>query len=235
MSQPAEIDSNDSGLHLHDVSGGYGDTLVVRAISIGVQPGQVLGIIGRNGVGKSTLLKLIVSQLPLAGGSMQWRGQWLGQQGAHRNRSLGISYAPQEALVFDTLSVAENINLHGKDLSSCRALLASFPIVQTRLALPAGVLSGGEKKLVSFVRVLSEGSALTLLDEPTEGVQQENIDRMAQHIQARSQAGDSFIIAEQNLNFLMPIMHQVLVLDHGASVFCGSQFERTGLEVYLRV
>jgi ABC-type branched-subunit amino acid transport system ATPase component len=223
------------GLLVERLSGGYADTLVLREVSLSIGRGQVLGVLGRNGVGKTTLLRLIAGYLPKAGGSVRWQGQRMGTRPPHVNRGLGLSYAPQEAVVFDTLTVRENLSLQQRDLGACDALFDSFPRVRERLTQKAAVLSGGEKKLVSFVRVLAEGADLTLLDEPTEGVQQENIALMAGHIRQRCGAGASFLIVEQNLTFLMAVMDQVLVLDHGETVFQGTEFERESLESHLRI
>ena len=223
------------GLMVERLSGGYADTLVLREVSLSIGRGQVLGVLGRNGVGKTTLLRLIAGFLPKAAGSVHWQGQRMGTRPPHANRGLGLSYAPQEAVVFDTLTVRENLLLQQRDLGACDALFDSFPRVRERLTQKAAVLSGGEKKLVSFVRVLAEGADLTLLDEPTEGVQQENIALMAGHIRQRCSTGASFLIVEQNLTFLMAVMDQVLVLDHGETVFQGTAFARESLERHLRI
>ena len=188
------------------LAGGYGDTIVLRHVSGKVCAGEVLGVLGRNGVGKTTLLRLLMGYLRPTAGDIRWRGGGLASVPVHARRRAGISYAPQEGLVFDQLSVHDNLTLHRAD----------------RLRQPAGKLSGGEKKLVSFCRALAEGSPLTLLDEPSEGVQQENLDHMVRLLQRRTAAGAAFIIVEQNLNFLLAAMQQVLVLDHGECVLAGS-------------
>lgn len=234
MSQHAQA-QNPKGMVVQHIRGGYGDTLVLRGVSFNVGPGQVLGIVGRNGVGKTSLLRLITGHLPLAGGLVSWQGRLMGKEPPHLNRDLGISYAPQEAVVFDALTVSENLNLRQRNLDHCQTFFDSFPVVRERLNQKSGVLSGGEKKLVSFVRVMAEGADLTVLDEPTEGVQQENIALMADHIRQRSKQGASFIIAEQNLTFLLALMHQVLVLDNGEMVFVADSFDRAGLEQFLRI
>ena len=139
------------------------------------------------------------------------------------------------AVVFDALTVSENLNLRQRNLDACQAFFYSFPLVRQRRNQKSGVLSGGEKKLVSFVRVMAEGADLTVMDEPTEGVQQENIALMAAHVRQRCEQGASFIIAEQNLTFLLSVMHQVLVLDNGETVFQSDAFDREGLEQFLRI
>lgn len=217
------------------IEGGYGDTRVVSGVHLDMSPGEILGILGRNGVGKTTLLRLLTGQLPLSRGAIQWDGAPLPSGRPHLLRGLGISYAPQENVVFDGLSVRANLLLGGGDPALRAALLDEFPRIGERLNQRAGALSGGEKKLVSFVRTLSEGARLTLLDEPSEGVQQENIDRMASHLRAAAAQGRAVILVEQNLHFLMQVADRALVMDHGAAVYSGPLESRAFLEGFLHV
>ena len=117
--------------------------------------------------------------------------------------------------------MAENLTLQYGDRSLERyaALFARFPFLAGRLAQRAGTLSGGEKKILSFCRALGEDTALVILDEPTEGVQAENIDRMAQAVRDAAKAGRAFLIVEQNLNFIEEVADRVYLLDRGACVF----------------
>lgn len=206
---------------------GYGDTVVVRGVSGQVAPGEVLAVVGRNGVGKSTLLKALAGQLPLTGGSIDWNGHALGDKPLHARLGLGIAYAPQENVVFGELTVADNLWLHLGDRSGKRyeALFELFPLLPKRLGQRAGSLSGGERKLLSFVRTLGLQTALSMLDEPTEGVQPENIDRMAAVVNRMKAAGSSFIIVEQNLEFVAACADSVIVLDHGEVVLEGAVAE----------
>lgn len=228
-----------SALVFDGLGGGYGDTQVLRQISAQVAPGEVLGVIGRNGVGKSTLLRLLGGALPAMTGVITLNGQRLDGWPAHRRQRAGLATMPQERLVFDPLTVRENLTLHRADRSLARytALFEQFPRLQERLGLPAGRLSGGEKKLVAFARTLADEAPVTLLDEPSEGVQPENLARMAACIRARRQAGAAFVIVEQNLSFLLPLLQQVLVLDHGEIVCAGpaGPDDRETLERHLRV
>jgi len=218
---------------------GYGDTMVVRGMGGKVAPGRVLGVLGRNGVGKTTLMRALAGFLPLSDGRVTWRGQDLAGVEPHRRLALGIAYAPQENVVFGELSVADNLWLHLPDRGRERYAQAfsAFPLLAQRLGQRAGSLSGGERKMLSFARTLGLTSALTLLDEPTEGVQPENIDRMAHLIRARCAAGASFIVVEQNLAFVEAIADEVLVLDHGEVVAQGalSILGREAIEVHLVV
>lgn len=219
---------------------GYGDTMVLRGVSGRVGPGRVLGILGRNGVGKTTLMRALAGFLPLASGVVQWAGRDLGGVPPHRRLATGIAYAPQEEVVFAELSVQENLWLHLPERQGDRyaALLAQFPRLAERMGQRAGSLSGGERKLLSFARTLGLRADLSLMDEPTEGVQPENIERMAALVRQRRDADRAaFIVVEQNLSFLMSVADDVLVLDHGDCVLQGalSEFGREALEAHLVV
>jgi len=203
---------------------GYGDTVVVRGVSGEVRPGHALAVVGRNGVGKSTLLKALAGQLQLTSGEIAWNGQALGDRPLHARLGLGIAFAPQENVVFGELTVADNLWLHLDDRNAERyeEVFKHFPLLQRRLNQRAGSLSGGERKLLSFARTMGLGAKLAMLDEPTEGVQPENIDRMASMVNRRKASGDSFIIVEQNLEFVAAFADSVVVLDHGEVVLQGS-------------
>ncbi len=207
------------------VRGGYGDSIVVRGIGGAVDAGEALCILGRNGVGKSTLLRLVHGLLPLAGGTVRLAGRDLaGVETCHR-AALGISYAPQERVVFDDLTVRENLTLMrpGRSLAGFEPFFDRFEVLRQRLGQGAGTLSGGERKLLSLTRVLGEVSAVTLLDEPTEGVQTENVRHMAALIMQRKAAGAAFVIVEQNLDFVEAVADRYLVVDQGREVTRGER------------
>lgn len=208
-----------------DVSGGYGGTTVVRNLSGAADAGSVLCLLGRNGVGKTTLMKLLCGYLPPHGGSVRLDGRALdGLEPSARHRA-GITYCPQERPVFDDLSVRDNLVLMRKerDLAPFRHYFARFPILERRLTQHAGTLSGGEKKILSFVRGLIEGSPVVLLDEPSEGVQWENILHMADIITEHKAAGTAFIVVEQNLAFAERIADRYLIMDQGRTVLEGAR------------
>lgn len=218
---------------------GYGDTMVLRGVSGSVAAGEVLAVVGRNGVGKSTLLKTLAGQLPLIKGAVDWGGTPLAGMPLHGRLGLGIAYAPQDNVVFGELSVADNLWLHlgDRDKARYQALFEQFPLLEKRLNQRAGSLSGGERKLLSFSRTLGLASRLSMLDEPTEGVQPENIDRMATLVNQQKNAGASFIIVEQNLEFVAAIADSVLVMDHGEAVLAGpfSEVGRIRIEEHMAV
>lgn len=209
------------------VSGGYGDIKIVKDQTLAVGRGDVLCVTGRNGVGKTTLLKLLSGFLPLMSGTLIFNGQAVDALPPHRRASLGIAYAPQDNVVFPTLSVRDNLTLHlgGADLTRYRDLFDAFPKIETRLAQSAGTLSGGERKLLSFCRVMGQRAVLTILDEPSEGVQPENIDRMAIAMRHHAANGGALIVVEQNLALVEQIATRVMVLDHGCCVFAADKHD----------
>ena len=226
-------------LEFEGVAGGYGEVEVVHGVAGAVAPGEVLCVIGRNGVGKSTLLKLLFGLLPSRAGSVRFAGRALDGIESARRRALGISYCPQERPVFDDLSVRDNLTLMRADrsLAAFAPLFARFPILERRLEQHAGTLSGGEKKILSFARGLSEAQPLVLVDEPSEGVQWENIVHMAELIAAAKAAGTAFVVVEQNLAFAELIADRYLVMEHGRVALAGARGEigRAQLLAHLHV
>jgi len=204
-------------LSFANLVGGYGEADVVRDVSGAVRAGEVLCVIGRNGVGKSTLLKMLFGLVPCRAGTVAFDGAAIDTLEASRRRALGVSYCPQERLVFDDLSVRDNLVLMrpDRDASAFAPFFERFPFLGRRLSQHAGTLSGGEKKMLSFVRGLSEGQPLVLIDEPSEGVQWENILHMAELLDAARAQGRAFVVVEQNLAFAERIADRYLVIEQG--------------------
>ena len=135
-------------LEFSDISGGYGGATIVRNISVTLRTGQVLAVLGRNGVGKTTLIKILTGHLALKQGKISFQNQDISDYPAHQRQQLGVSYAPQEQSVFDNLSIRENLILMQTlpDLSFCGPYFEKFPKLFKRLDQKAGTMSGGEKK-----------------------------------------------------------------------------------------
>ena len=211
------------------VTGGYGATTVVRSVGGAVTAGEACCVLGRNGVGKTTLMRLLTGHLPLQSGSVWFDGQSLDGLPPDRRHALGLIYCPQERPVFDNLSVRENLTLmasaDGEDRYA--PYFAAFPILEARMAQSAGTLSGGERKILSFVRGAAESGRLLLLDEPSEGVQQENVELMAAFLREAKAAGRALLIVEQNLAFAFEIADRVIVMDHGEVVLAGPAADLT--------
>ena len=207
------------------VTGGYGSTTIVRDMSGAVNPGEALCVLGRNGVGKSTLMKLLFGYLPCLSGRVTFDEKPIQALDPAAHRRIGMTYCPQERPVFDHLSVRDNLVLMraNRQLAPFRPYFDRFPILERRLTQLAGTLSGGEKKILSFVRGLAEDQPVVLLDEPSEGVQWENILHMVASIIEKKAAGVAFIVVEQNLAFAERIADHYLVMDQGRSMLAGSR------------
>ncbi len=210
-----------SVLAVEGLQGGYGDIRIVNGFSASVESSEAVFVTGRNGVGKTTLLRLIAGSLVPTQGQVRLHDEDVTTLPGHRRSVLGMGYAPQEQVVFGGLTVAENLTLHHRDRSLTRydRLFEAFPRMAERLQQRAGTLSGGEKKILSFCRAMAEETDIVLLDEPTEGVQPENIDRMAAAIQRDKSAGRAFLIVEQNLGLVELTADRAYLLDHGDCIF----------------
>ena len=228
-----------SRLVFENVTGGYGSTTIVRNLSGAAIAGEALCVLGRNGVGKSTLMKLLLGYLPCWNGRVLLDGEPIdGLDPSARHRA-GLSYCPQERPVFDDLSVRDNLTLMrpSRRLTPFRRYFERFPILERRLGQHAGTLSGGEKKMLSLVRGLAEDQPVVLLDEPSEGVQWENILHMDALIAEKKAAGTAFIVVEQNLAFAERIADRYLVMDQGRIMLEGprSQIDRSHVLAHLHV
>ncbi|MEO8925459.1 MAG: ATP-binding cassette domain-containing protein [Caldimonas sp.] len=221
------------------LTGGYGGVDVVRGVSGGVAAGEVLCVIGRNGVGKTTLLKMLFGEVACRTGEIRLDGRSIDRLEPVRRRAAGISYCPQDRPVFDNLSVRDNLTLMRaeRSLDAFAASFVRFPILSRRLDQHAGTLSGGEKKILSFARGLSEAQPLLLLDEPSEGVQWENVVHMAEAIGEAKARGMALVIVEQNLAFAELIADAWLVIEQGATVLVAKkgEVERGRLLQHLQV
>ena len=207
-------------LQLINISGGYGERLVHENISIDFEPGEVIAIIGRNGTGKTTLAKLIAGELPLESGQIRLNGEVVSLMRQWQRAKSGIAYMPQAEMVFDTLTVAENLAVNSNgDIETYELALKAFPVFPHRMDQVAGSMSGGERKLLGFVRTIIFGGKVLLLDEPSEGVQQENIDLMKQLIIRSCSKGVTCIICEQNLSFVRDVADRIVAIDSSGLLF----------------
>ena len=202
--------------------------------------GEVLCVLGRNGVGKSTLMKLLFGQLPCRAGSVRLEGRAIEALEPAARRALGISYCPQERPVFDDLSVRDNLTLMRADrrLGAVRAAIsrASRSWRGASPSTPARCRAARRRSSPSCA-ASPKTQPLLLLDEPSEGVQWENILHMAALIAEKKAAGAAFIVVEQNLAFAERIADRYLVIDQGRTVLEGSrsEIERERLLEHLHV
>ncbi len=217
-------------LEIENLNGGYGDTNVIFGLSARVVAGQVLGVFGRNGVGKTTLARLIQGSLTLAGGSLSLQGADISRLRAHQRRARGIGYMPQTDMVFNDLTVMENLTIGNPSLP-LEPYFDRFPRLAERRDQPAGTMSGGERKILAFVRTMIEDTNVIILDEPSEGVQPENIGLMADCLRERVEAGAGVFLCEQNLGFLTNVSDHYLGIDAGKAIMNQSAANVTPNEV----
>jgi ABC-type branched-subunit amino acid transport system ATPase component len=204
-------------LSFENLTGGYGDTLVVFDISATVYAGQALGVFGRNGVGKTTLARLLQGSLQAKSGTISIDTRSVEQSPSFARRQRGLGYMPQTGMVFDDLTVRENLSL-GTNNGEVEDYFDLFPTLAERLDQKAGSMSGGERKILAFVRAMLEDTRIVILDEPSEGVQPENISRMEWCLKDRKKHGGSIILIEQNLSLLTSVTDDLLGLDSGRTV-----------------
>lgn len=208
-------------LRLDDVSSGYDQSLILRNVSIEVAPHQVVALLGRNGVGKTTLLRTLMGIVKNSGGSISFEGKPIHQlSGDHRAR-LGIGYVPQGRDIFPNLTVWENLKVSlsvvGKtNPQRLEDVYELFPVIKEMLDRKGGVLSGGQQQQLAIARALLLEPKLLILDEPTEGIQPSIIDQIEEAIQIiKTKYQMSIILVEQYLDFAKAASDRFYILDRG--------------------
>ncbi len=208
-------------LSVHDIDVAYGEVPVLQGIRLTVQPGEIVSIIGRNGIGKTTLLKSLIGLLPVQRGSLVFLGQDITALPAYERARRGMAYVPQGRMIFPNLTVMENLQI-GCDLdrSNSRSLLEEmldeFPILRERRRQLGGTLSGGQQQMLAMARALVTNPQLLLLDEPSEGIQPNIVQDMATKIAAINQRHQlSIVLVEQNIELAAALARRVYVMDKG--------------------
>ena len=205
------------------LSSGYGAAMVVHGVSLALQPGEILAVLGKNGMGKSTLLKTIMGFLPAGEGTIHLDGRDVTAAPPHRMAQGGIAYAPQEYTIFQDLTVEENLRL---GVASDRVfrdriglLEDLFPRMKERLRQRAGTLSGGEQKMLLMSRAARARPRVMLIDEVSEGLQPTMIRRMSEILQrVRREEGTAVLLVEQHLAFALSVADRYAVLKLGEIV-----------------
>ncbi len=208
-------------LSVNDIHVAYGSSTVLQGVSLEVQAGEIVSVIGRNGVGKTTLLKAIIGLLKVRQGSLAFDGDDLTAVPAYERARRGIGYVPQGRLIFPNLTVQENLQI-GADLNPVKngglmdEVLDEFPILRERLRQRGGTLSGGQQQMLAIARALVGNPKLLLLDEPSEGIQPNIVHEMEEKIAALNRRHNlSMILVEQNIEFAAALAKRVYVMDKG--------------------
>lgn len=215
-----------AALELVNLTSGYGSSTVVHGVSLEIAPGEILALVGKNGMGKSSLLKTILSFLPAWDGAVRIDGRDVTRLAPFRKRALGLAYSPQEQALFQDLSVRDNLRLGLSDDRGFEASLSDisgwFPVLTARLSQRAGTLSGGEQKMLIVARGLIAKPRLLLLDEVTEGLQPSVVDRLAEVLAATGRdRGTAMLVVEQHLSFVLGLADRFAVLKRGEVVDTG--------------
>ncbi|TFF20485.1 ABC transporter ATP-binding protein [Jiella endophytica] len=206
---------------------GYGGKPVLQGVDMSVRQGEIVAVIGRNGVGKSTLMKSLIGLLPPQNGSVLFEGAEIGALSAHRRARLGIGYVPQGRDVFPRMSVVENLlvgqSIDGSGQADARKRLGQiygyFPILEERRDQRAGTLSGGQQQQLAIGRVLMGGPSLILLDEPSEGIQPNIVQDIARiMVELNRETGITVVFVEQNLDMIRAMTERCYVMDKGAVI-----------------
>jgi urea transport system ATP-binding protein len=204
----------------------------LRGVSLSLAKGECLALLGRNGVGKTTLLKCLMGVLPSASGSINFEGRDITRLKPHERAALGIAYVPQGREIFARLTVEENLLMGmatkpGRNASTIRGeVYELFPVLKEMLGRRGGDLSGGQQQQLAIARALLADPKLIILDEPTEGIQPSIIKDIGRVIRMLRERGDmAILLCEQYFDFAHELADKFMVLSRGEVVAAGSQHE----------
>ena len=211
-------------LQVSGVEAGYGGGRVLNGVSFGVERGEVLALIGRNGVGKTTLMRALIGLVGLDAGSIELEGDSIGHEKPYVRAQKGMGYVPQGREIFGALTVAENLQV-GAQANRAQAahmrdkVVGYFPILKKRYQQKAGTMSGGEQQQLAIARALISSPKVLLLDEPSEGIQPSIVDLIGETLQhIARETGIGVVLVEQDMGMVERIATRCCVMDKGRIV-----------------
>jgi branched-chain amino acid transport system ATP-binding protein len=210
-------------LKVERLTAGYGDAIVLEDVSLSLSKGDSLALLGRNGMGKTTLLSTLMGVTRLRGGSIRFAGQDIATVPAYRRARAGLGWVPQEREIFPSLSVEENLTVvHRPGPWDLKRIYEMFPRLRERRANMGNQLSGGEQQMLAMARALMLNPALLLLDEPLEGLAPLIVQELLGIIRKMVDEGSmAIILVEQHARQILPLTRQALVLERGRAVYAG--------------
>jgi branched-chain amino acid transport system ATP-binding protein len=213
-------------LEVNDLHAYYGQSHILHGVDIDVDDGEIVGLLGRNGVGRSTLCKAIMG-LVTAQGSVKFRGKDIAGLRPDQVAHCGIGYVPEDRQIFPTLTVRQNLELGLKQANkfgrwNFEDVFALFPNLKARQETSAGVLSGGEQQMLTMCRTLMGDPDLILIDEPTEGLAPKLVEQVGELLAEIARRGVSILLVEQKLAIALKISARLYVMGHGRIVFQGA-------------
>ena len=216
-----------NAVELKSVSAGYGETVVIEDINLAIAPGESISVIGRNGVGKTTLLATVMGHTALHAGTLSLNGRDLARVPPFRRALAGLGFVPQEREIFPSLTVLENLEVGARPgLWTQARVFELFPNLKERLGNMGNQLSGGEQQMLSIARALLTNPTVLLMDEPTEGLAPVIVEALtAVMVRLRSESGLSIILVEQNSRVAFEFSARTVVMDKGRIVYDGASSE----------
>jgi branched-chain amino acid transport system ATP-binding protein len=221
-------------LTLENLHAYYGKSHILQGVSLAVGDGELVGVLGRNGVGKTTLLKAIMGLVPRRSGSVVFNGTQISRWPAHEIPRLGIGYVPQGRRIFPLLTVRENLRTglakarNSVDEGTALApVFADFPVLRARLGQLGGTLSGGEQQMLAISRALLGDPKLIMLDEPLEGLMPAMVAMVRDTVKRIAAKGVGVVLVEQNVRMVLDVADRVYIMQKGAVTFSGPARECT--------
>jgi branched-chain amino acid transport system ATP-binding protein len=220
--------SDQSLLRVENLQAFYGKSHVLHGVDLEVGRGEIVSLLGRNGVGRSTTAKAIMGLVDCTG-AVSFKGHDLTRLKTFEIAQLGVGYVPENRDIFPTLTVEENLRLGQKGRRpgrwSAQDMYRLFPRLQERVRTEAGVLSGGEQQMLTLARTMMGDPELVIIDEPTEGLAPMIVDMVARFLRELRERGLSILLVEQKLTIALQISQRVYVMGHGHMVFHGTPDE----------
>ena len=215
-------------LEVDGIETSYGLSQALFGVSLTVEPGEIVALLGRNGVGKTTVMRSIIGLTPPRSGVVRWRGEEIQGRPTHKISRMGIGFVPEDRRIFPDLTVWENLDIarrtgvNGKNVFTEERIYELFPKLKELRDRRGGYLSGGEQQMLTISRSLLTNPDLLLLDEPSEGLAPLIVEAMRVQIDALRKEGLAVLLAEQSLEFVLSLSDRVYILEKGEVKFEGT-------------